>query len=253
MNRPAVSNKGLTLIEVLVACAIAALLFGAIFKIFIHVTRGSDEQKRKVTAQLVIDEMLNSAKKHFERRFWAFQSPIQGISLLGLGTPRPFGINPGGTQGLRCSDGTLPSCQDWRLVQTATVAPTGDTYQMVDFRTTCQAGPAFPPEFTASLYHPDGGACLTPPVVTMTTSIFPGGPIQTTKRFLGENLLGTALCARACTIAPAAGPKNPAVVDYHLEAAVIYLGTRGEWKVLKGNSTLSTGDAVEGTQILPQY
>lgn len=264
MRKRITSQAGFTLVEMLVVSVLGALLSIGLFQLITHLSRRGEESSSSTVAHQVMDEIMKSVEINFQRRLTlpcvpqdprpecaGPASAMEGASLFGLNNPPAFSPNPRSASSFRCPvpDNSFPNCQNLKLIQIASNTPPNDTYRTVEFKTICQAGAVpFPADFSASQYQSDGGGCATPPVVTMTVT----GPGARTATYLGDKIIGTAMCIRSCVVAPAAGVAKPPVVDYHLEVAVIYRGAGGRWNVLKRNSTLSSGAAAEGVQVLHQ-
>lgn len=247
----------MTLLELVVAGLVGGLVALAAFQWMTYVARAAHVSSSGALARQLMDQLLKTTKTNFQRRYWEFQSAGGGPRMPGVLAVPPtdpvFSANPGKPSSFQCPDKTFPSCRNLEIVQLASTNP--DTFRSVSFKTSCQAKGTtkiLPPDFSPADYQPDGGGCDTPPVVSMTVAPYPAGGPSETFTYTGDQVLGSALCVRTCVIAPEAGVTKPAVVDYHLEIAVLHRGPEGKVAVLKGTNTLSTGDATEGAQILPR-
>ena len=272
MKRPGSDQRGFSLVELLVVTVVGGLLALSLLQFITHSLRGAEKAESLSLAQHRLDDILKSVRTNFQRRFWKFPHiNFAGYDFLSL-TPAPGFINPGIIPGIALTTGTVfkpnaggagsfhcppPSslavtCQDMKMMQTLASRDPGvaDTHREVAYETKCQSAgdsPKFPSDFKAIQYQSDGSHCPnTPPVVTMTVA---GKPVQS---FLGDKIVGTALCFRACTLSSNGNPTRLPVVEYQVEAAVIYRAAK-KWKVLKGTTTLSTGDLTEGIEVLPPH
>jgi len=241
MSTPLYTTKGFSLLEIQIACALGGLLALGAFQFFAHVARNASLTSSRTVAYQVMGEVQRMAKENFQKRFWGFQSTVRGAESFPLNSPGLFSKPVGLTSVFQCPDGTRPACENLKLTQLSTTNP--DTYRTVEFETKCQAN--------GTSSQPIAG-CATAPMVTMIVKDLTTGRVSRKIDFLGENILGTSLCVRPCVLAAEAGPKNPALVDYHLEVAVIYGGQGGQGNIVESHFALFTGDATEGTQVLPR-
>ena len=246
------SKQAFSAIEMVVAVAISGALVMAVFQFLKLTTQRADDTRALSNASQLGDEILKAVRSSFQHRTFGGGALVDGgAEVFALASPLAFKVNPGGSGHFRCADGTSPSCQNLRIVQLASTNPV-DTYRKVEFQTTCSATPVFPADFAATFYQIDGGACVGPPQITMTTSGYPAGAVTNTRGFPGENILGSALCIRACTITASAGPGLASNINYAIELAILYRGSGNKWMVKKTQTSISTGDVGDGIQILPQ-